>query len=151
MSTENFYTNQEEFWGLNQNDPIINRASTIKEVFNGIIKILVIIKGIDSLYLLFNKYQNPDCNFINKDIKLIVSNDTKLVLEKKDNESDTIVSLLKNPVLNIKTNIMIDNKEKDTNPLATTAFEQSNTNPPVCNDMHIIDLPGESRDVVIIE
>lgn len=138
MSTENFYTNQEEFWGLNQNDPIINRASTIKEVFNGIIKILVIIKGIDSLYLLFNKYQNPDCNFINKDIKTDLSN-------------DTIVSLLKNPVLNIKTNIMIDNKEKDTNPLATTVFEQSNTNPPVCNDMHIIDLPGESRDVVIIE
>jgi hypothetical protein len=138
MSTENFYTNQEEFWGLNQNDPIINRASTIKEVFNGIIKILVIIKGVDFLYLLFNKYINPDCNFINKDIKTDLSN-------------DTIVSLLKNPVLNIETNIMIDNEEKDTNPLATTVFEQSNTNPPVCNDMHIIDLPGESRDVIIIE
>ena len=138
MSTENFYTNQEEFWGLNQNDPIINRASTIKEAFNSIIKILVIIKGVDFLYLLFNKYINPDCNFINKDIKTDLSN-------------DTIVSLLKNPVLNIETNIMIDNEEKDTNPLATTVFEQSNTNPPVCNDMHIIDLPGESRDVIIIE
>ena len=61
------------------------------------------------------------------------------------------MNFYKNPVLNIETNIMIDNEEKDTNPLATTVFEQSNTNPPVCNDMHIIDLPGESRDVIIIE
>jgi hypothetical protein len=47
---------------------------------------------------------------------------------------------------------MIDNKEEDTNSLATTASEQPNTNPPiVCNDIHPINLPGEDRDVILIE
>lgn len=186
MSTKDFYTNQGEcegacLWESNQNDPIINRAATIKEVFNGIIKILVIVKSINLLYLLFDKYINPDCNFINKDIKTEISNNTnldnlsghqpsdhfegvldvveigsstnfslhELVLDKKDNESDNIVELPENLILNIETNIMIDNKEEQPNTIIDPIILP---NPPiVCNDIHPIDLPGEGRDVIIIE
>lgn len=144
---------------INQTNLIIDKIIIIKETFNSIIKIIVAITSINIIYLLFDKFIIP---FINKDIKTDLSNDTELVLEKKDNESDTIVSLPKNPVLNIETNIMIDNKEEDTNSLATTASEQPNTNtiidpvilpnpPIVCNDIHPINLPEEDRDVIIIE
>ena len=144
---------------INQTNLIIDKIIIIKETFSSIIKIIVAITSINIIYLLFDKFIIP---FINKDIKTDLSNDTELVLEKKDNESDTIVSLPKNPVLNIETNIMIDNKEEDTNSLATTASEQPNTNtiidpvilsnpPIVCNDIHPINLPGEDRDVIIIE
>jgi len=144
---------------INQTNLIIDKIIIIKETFSSIIKIIVAITSINIIYLLFDKFIIP---FINKDIKTDLSNDTELVLEKKDNESDTIVSLPKNPVLNIKTNIMIDNKEEDTNSLATTASEQPNTNtiidpvilsnpPIVYNDIHPINLPGEDRDVIIIE
>lgn len=94
---------------VNQKNPISDKPTIIKEVFNGVVKIIVAINGIK----LLDQYINLKYFFINKNIKTELDNNT-----------------------NVETTMIIN-----ANPPIDPVI---NANPP-------IDLPGECRDVIIIE